>query len=516
MRGMTFIVGVITILAVCSMTASPTQHEDGGAATYAKKTNAEKTPRIEVVDGKKYYYWPEFGQWSNSKLQLRGERSAHPAAQWFPDAGLGLFMHWGIVSEFEPSGEAWSGRWTEKREKQGIFYPQTKIWAAAESFNPKNYHPDKWMAAAKAAGFNYAVLTTKHHDGYALWDSDVAKIGVRQYLNGRDLVKPYVEACRKSGVKVGFYYSGMDWYYDRDTMNFSVQAGVKVNYKGEKVDFLPPRSADFAGKFSEFNEGQVRELLQFKPDLWWSDGGAGMAISKIRQLQPGIVCNNRNKERDGDYVTPEGNHMAAPRYMDPVVDNKWWWESCEIANGGSWHYSQKAEKVNQTDAFLYRLAQIRSMGGNMLANIAPQPDGDMPKQAYRLFSEMAVWMKTGRESIYKINGGCGLDPEKANAPVTIRDQVWYVHARADWATQNNPVVLKDMVRPRSVTLLRTGDALSYEFANGVLQLTIPAGSKNYRKGTDVIKLVFDTVAVSEPYFFRNRSAVVKFVGNTVN
>jgi alpha-L-fucosidase len=192
--------------------AKPTQHEDGGAATYAKKAKAEKPPRIEVVDGKSYYYWPEFGQWKNGKLQLMGGRTEHPDAQWFPDAGLGLFMHWGIVSSFEPSGEAWSGRWNTSREKRGVFYPQTEIWAAAESFNPENYHPDKWMAAAKAAGFNYAVLTTKHHDGYALWDSDVALIGVRQFLDGRDLVKPYVEACRKNGIKVGFYYSGMDWY----------------------------------------------------------------------------------------------------------------------------------------------------------------------------------------------------------------------------------------------------------------------------------------------------------------
>lgn len=516
METVKFGIEVVALFVVCNAEAAPTQHEDGSAATYSKKAKVEKPPRIEEANGKQYYYWPEFGQWSNNKLQLRDERSVHPDAQWFPDAGLGLFMHWGIVSEFEPSGEAWSGRWTTQREEKGIFYPQTEIWAAAETFNPQNYNPDKWMAAAKAAGFNYAVLTTKHHDGYALWDSDVAKMSVRQSLNGRDLVKPYVDACRKHDVKVGFYYSGMDWYYDRESMNFSVQPGVKVNYKGEKVDSLPPRPADFAEKFPKFNEGQVRELLKYKPDLWWGDGGSGMPITEIRKLQPGILCNNRNKSRAGDYVTPEGAHMAAPKYLAPVVENGWWWESCEIANGGSWHYSQKAEKVNQTDAFLYRLAQIRSMGGNMLANIAPRPDGDMPEQAYRLFSEMAEWMQTGRESIYQINGGCGLDPDKANVPVTIRDRVWYVHARADRATQNNPVVLKDMVRPRSVTLLRTGDALPYEFADGVLQLTIPAGSKNYRKGTDVIKLVFDTVAVSEPYFFRNRSAAVKSVGGTVN
>lgn len=369
MGEMAFGAGVMAILVVNNGMAAPTQHEDGGAATYSKDAKAEKPPRIEEVDGKKYYYWPELGQWPNHKLQLRGERTAHPDAQWFPDAGLGLFMHWGIVSEFEPSGEAWSGRWTAKKQEKGLFYPQTEIWAAAETFNPETYNPDKWMAAAKAAGFNYAVLTTKHHDGYALWDSDFAKIGVRQYLNGRDLVKPYVEACRKNGVKVGFYYSGMDWFYDRESMNFSVQPGTMVNYRGEKVDALSPRPADHEEEFSAFNEGQVRELLKFKPDLWW--------------------------------------------------------------------------------------------------------------------------------------GGCGLDPDKANAPVTIRDHVWYVHARSDMATQQNPVVLKGMARPVSVSLLRTGDELAYEFADQVLKLTVPGDCK-YEIGTDVIKLVFDDVANSEPYFFKNR------------
>jgi alpha-L-fucosidase len=484
--------------------SAPTQHEDGGASTYSKKHKAEIAPRIEEVNGKKYYYWPELGKWPNGKLHLQGDRSTHPDAQWFPDAGLGLFMHWGIVSEFEPTGEAWSGRWSAQKEKRGLFYPQTEIWAAAETFDPQDYNAEKWMAAAKAAGFDYAVLTTKHHDGYALWDSDFAKIGVRQYLNGRDLVKPYVDACRNNGVKVGFYYSGMDWYYDRLSMNFSTQLGTKVNYKGEKVDSFPTRPADYREKFDAFNEGQVRELLEFKPDLWWSDGGAGMPLAKIRQLQPGILFNNRNLDRFGDYVTPEGYHMGSPRYMRPVVENGWWWESCEIVNGGSWHYRQKAERVLNTNAFLYRLAEIRSMGGNMLANIAPRPDGDMPDQAYRLFAEMGEWMKTGRESIFKINGGCGLNPDKANAPITIGDEVWYVHARANMATQKNPIVLKDMVRPLSVSLLKTGEELAYEFAEGVLRLTIPDDLKLRGKGPDVIKLVFDDVSVSELYFFKNR------------
>ena len=210
---------------ICSQAQLSDQQEvDGGANAYFNSDTGEQViPKIEIRDGKKYYTWPMWNRSKNRKLQVLRERTTHPDAQWWPEAGLGLFMHWGIVSEFKSSGEAWSGRWTQGREDKGVYHPQEKIWAAADTFNPTEYDPDRWMEGASRAGFKYAVLTTKHHDGYALWDSDWALMGVRQSLNGRDLVEPYVEACRKHGLKVGFYYSGMDWYFDRDYMNFSLQ-----------------------------------------------------------------------------------------------------------------------------------------------------------------------------------------------------------------------------------------------------------------------------------------------------
>ena len=174
------------------------QHVDGGAEAYAgTATDEAVVPVIEEKDGRKYYTWPMWNHSKNRKMQVLRERTTHPDAQWWPHAGLGLFMHWGIISEFEPSGEAWSGRWTQAREDKGVFHPQEQLWEAAKTFDPVNYDPEKWMAAASGAGFRYAVLTTKHHDGYALWDSDWALMGVRQYLDGRDLIAPYVQACRK-------------------------------------------------------------------------------------------------------------------------------------------------------------------------------------------------------------------------------------------------------------------------------------------------------------------------------
>ena len=150
--------------------ASDQQAVDGGANAYFDEDTGEQyVPEIEIRDGKKYYTWPMWNQSKNRKLQVLRERTTHPDAQWWPEAGLGLFMHWGIVSEFKSSGEAWSGRWTQGREDKGVYHPQEKIWAAADTFNPTEYDPNRWMEGASRAGFRYAVLTTKHHDGYALW-----------------------------------------------------------------------------------------------------------------------------------------------------------------------------------------------------------------------------------------------------------------------------------------------------------------------------------------------------------
>ena len=132
-----------------------------------------------------------------------------PGAQWFPEASLGLFMHWGIHSVVgaQPSWDMITGY-----RYGGRVAPPERYYALAERFNPQQYDPNKFLKAAKEAGFTYAVLTTRHHDGYALWPSKYG-IGTKQYMNGRDLLKDYVEACRANGLKVGFYYSPRDWHY---------------------------------------------------------------------------------------------------------------------------------------------------------------------------------------------------------------------------------------------------------------------------------------------------------------
>lgn len=407
-----------------------------------------------------------------------------------------------MPSVFEPNGEGWSGRWSKSREDAGTFYPQTELWASTDGWNPSDYNPEKWMSAAAKAGFQYSVLTVKHHGGYAIWDSDHALIGVRQSMNGRDLVAPWVEACRNNAIKVGFYYSGMDWYFERDYMNFSLEPGTLVNYKGDKVDSLPKRPPSFTNAYAEFNESQVKEIInKFDPDIWWGDGGHGASVEDIREWRPGIVCNNRGFS-SGDHATAEGFDMAKPQYIrKPVLENGWWWEVNAIIQKGSWHYDQYfGEEVYPAYEVLMQLAQARCMGGNLLANIGPRPDGKIQKDAYRLFDEMAEWMETNRDSVFGINGG-GPWPELSNVPITCRNNIWFFHAKAEQASEGNPIRLRKIAtKPVAVTLMRTGDSLPFHYENGDLSFSIPETLKA-KKVTDVVIVEFSPNFNYKPYLF---------------
>src|SRR6185437_7493325 len=169
-----------------------------------------------------------------------GKETASTHTQ-YPDAGFGLFIHWGIASvkainiswPMIPGRALAKKRIIDPAERARIIRESdynldgkpnsitpNEYWEMAKDFNPQHYDPDKWIKAAKAAGFQYAVLTTRHHEGFALWPSDYGHFNTKNYMGGRDLVKPYVEACRKHGMKVGIYYSPPNWHFEKDFKNF--------------------------------------------------------------------------------------------------------------------------------------------------------------------------------------------------------------------------------------------------------------------------------------------------------
>ncbi len=322
--------------------------------------------------------------------QERGnfKRTAHPGAQWFGQAGLGLFVHWGIssvhggidISWSMMAGKPWGGNTITPRQ----------YFALADRFAPEHYDPDRWLAAAAKAGFRYAVLTTRHHDGYAMWPSEESDFGTRTHMGGRDLVRPFVDACRRHGLKVGLYYSPPDWHWNRNYISF--------NYGGEnpKLPARPPLGLDHkpaviaakpAGwdqRYRAYVRAQVTDLLtRYGPvDLLWFDGGpAVMSIDEVRKLNPAIVVNPR-MHGYGDFTTPECKMPSGP------IEG--WWELCEIWPNCGWGYEKGGESYRSLKWMLGRLRQVRHWGGNYLINVSPRSDGTLPEAYYQRMAELTA------------------------------------------------------------------------------------------------------------------------------
>lgn len=313
-------------------------------------------------------------------------RTNHPEAQWFPQAGMGLFMHWGIhsVAGIQPSW-AMIKDYPHAGTKE---YPPEKYFALAERFNPDHYEPGQWLRAAAEAGFRYAVLTTKHHDGYALWPSKYGNFGTQQYLGGRDLLMPYVHACRENGLKVGFYFSFADWHYPGFPLG---DVNFDFNQRGQYPVVTKEEDDRHFEAFYAFALGQIDELLTRygKIDLLWFDGvgwkrrdsealRARETIQHIRALQPGIVINNR-WGKIGDYVTPECQF--------PETKPEGWWEACYCTNG-HWGYN-RGRPLPDVSWFVNLREKCNQWGGNFLPNIGPAPDGTMPDDFYTLCHALA-------------------------------------------------------------------------------------------------------------------------------
>jgi len=403
--------------------------------------------------------------------------NTHPGAAWFPDAAFGLFIHWGISAADGNYDLSW-GMMKRKPHSidervgyYGVFtvtrpVPPNVYWARAKEFDAKNYNPDKWLSAAKKAGIEYAVLTTRHHDGFALWPSKYGDFNTKTHLGGRDLVREYVDACRRNGLKVGFYYSPPDWYMEREWMNYSLEEGVFLDADWNPVE---PRviPLEEKRKIREYNRNQVEELLTEygQIDLLWFDcvyGSDCIPLSRIRELQPGIVVNNRGRAK-GDFLSADEGSFPKERH-DGM------WDYCDVfsADTGAWGYLNH-EVYNPSGWVLENLAKTRSWSGNFLINAGPDAHGEMPAVYYDRMAELAGWMKQNGESVKKASG-TDFWPERCNVPVTRNGKTLFLHVhwRVDY-----PVEFNDIDEPVSLTL--NGKALPYQYENRTLSFDLPEG-----------------------------------------
>ncbi len=294
--------------------------------------------------------------------------------KWWTDARFGMFVHWGTYSVL--------GRdeWAQGFEA----IPEDEYDALADQFKPRKGAPRKWAKLARDAGMKYMVLTTKHHEGFCLWDTKQTNYNAVQRGPGRDLVAEYVDACREFGLKVGFYYSLMDWKHP----------------DGARSGFDP----DARDRFLDFTHGCVRELMTNygKIDILWYDiprpfvhpeGWNSLALNQmVRHHQPGILINDRSQLAE-DFSTPEGRVDAA--------DEGRGWEACMTFDNTSWGYMPSAGIDAHNARSILRMLNTACAGqGNVLLNIGPTPEGDVPPEAAGPLKTVGKWLAKNADAVY--------------------------------------------------------------------------------------------------------------------
>lgn len=443
-----------------------------------------------------------------SKHQSNNKHTRHPDAQWFPDAGIGLFLHWDPACT-RPVNIGWSmipgrklvGKDISPAEFERIVREQdfdlngkkwpitpNEYWALAKDFKPDNYHPEVWLKKAKEAGFTYAVLTTKHHGGFAMWPTAHGDYSTKNYMNGRDLVKEYVDACRKVGLKVGLYFSGPDWYFERDFRNFlySPLPGLPElgpDLQPRKTKRTPQEIAEYHKAYAVLVRGQVEELLTNygKIDLLWFDGRPPIPNSthvitqeRIRELQPGIVMNTRFHGK-GDYISPE---RVLPDDLRLKSDE--WGEFCTPWN--YWSYSKTP--FRPLDAILTDLVRSRNAGVNYLVGFGPMGSGDLAPEAYENMEKLSVWMKIHNEAIY---GTRALpEGETCSVPASSKGDVRYLYLIPGQNGFPEEIAFNGLDGDPRVVLL--GDAREMKVSREEKTITINLRGEDLGQGVRVLKL----------------------------
>ena len=349
---------------------------------------------------------------SQNSIWNETEEAKYERLQWWTDARFGMFIHWGIYSQLARH------EWVKKNERISDANYQKYF----ELFNPDLYNPAEWAKKAKAAGMKYAVITTKHHDGFCMFESAFTDYDIANTPYGKDAIKEWVDAFKAEGLKVGFYYSLIDWHHPHYT-----------------IDQVHPQSASSKEEYDKLNVGrdmniyrqylkdQVKEILTKYGtiDILWldysfpgqfgkgrDDWDAVELVKMVRELQPNILINDRADLKDyqggWDFTTPEQFKVESW----PEIDGKKIpWETCQTFSG-SWGYYRDELTWKDNRQLLGLLIESISKGGNLLLNVGPTARGMFDSRADKALAKMGEWMKYNSRSIY----GCTQAPEEFEVP----------------------------------------------------------------------------------------------------
>lgn len=403
-------------------------------------------------------------------LNVFAQTDKDPSSQWtkgmdwFKHAKLGIFIHWGLYS-VNGIGESWS-----MYHKQISFEDYI---AQAKRFTADKYDPLAWAKLFKEAGARYAVLTTKHHDGFALWPTKFSHFNAAEKTPAkRDLIGPYVQALRKEGLKVGLYFSLCDWSHPDYTPVVFARKGV-VNGPYPTKDYPQKGQKDWTPwqRFTYYFQGQLKELMQnYHPDLLWFDGGwehpakdwqAAKVRAMLKKMNPDLVINAR-LPGNGDYETPEQGL--------PIFPPKGPWEFCMTINN-SWGWQPKDKNFKSAYQIIRTFSEILGMGGNLLLDVGPKADGTIPQPEVQRLKELGKWIKKHKEAVYQTQAGlpCGY----FNGPSTITpdSQTVYLYVL------NIPkeyVALKGLQNKiKRIRVVGTSDTLSWKISGGAPWKHVP-------------------------------------------
>ncbi len=347
---------------------------------------------------------------------------------WFTHDRFGLFIHWGLYSL------AARHEWVMSRER----IPVEEYEKYADVFEPDLYDPREWAAQAKDAGMRYVVITTKHHEGFALWDSKLTDYTVvRRTPWGRDLIRSFVDAVREAGLKVGFYHSLLDWHHP----DFTIDG---FHPRRDDPDAREQNAHRDMARYRAYLHGQVRELLtgygridylfydfSYAGDdhhaVWGPKGaddwGSEELLRLTRELQPGIIVNDR-LNIPGDFVTPEQYQPAKPMERD---GERVPWEACQTLNG-SWGYDRDNHDDKSVELLVRMLVDGVSKDGNLLLNVGPTGRGAFDPRAEAALAGIGEWMRLHSRSIY--GAGASTFAPPSDVRYTQRGDRLYVHVFA--------------------------------------------------------------------------------------
>ena len=399
-----------------------------------------------------------------------------PRTRWWRDAKYGMFIHWGLYAVL--AGE-WNGKkvpgigeWIMDNAK----IPVSEYEKLAAQFNPVRFDARAWARVAKNAGMKYLVITSKHHDGFSMFDTRVNAYNiVKATPYRRDPMRDLARACRDEGIRFGFYYSIMDWHHpqanERDAARYIPQMKEQLR---ELVTRYDPAILWFDGEWVN----------------WWDQAKGRDLETFLRGLKPNLVINNRIGKRrtdDGDYETPE-------QEIPKAALGKRLWETCMTLND-TWGYKKDDENWKSPKDVVHKLCDIASKGGNFLLNVGPTAEGVIPAPSVRILEEAGRWLQANGDAIYGTT--FAPLPQPAWGRITRKGNRLYLLV-FDWPAGGQPLRLALAQPVKSAGLLKRRGDVTFRPAEGGVELLLPAAPSNRYASVVTVDLAGDLAAVKSP------------------